>query len=519
MGTKGYIGSGNGSPRNEFWEYNSTTNVWTQKANVGGNDRSASCSCSLGTKGYIIAGSEQSYLPLLNDNWVYNSENEPGKEYVENIPSDAVIYKGHDWTSSRINLYTTVQNVQTTVRGDLAVDGTVNMKNSLSTGLSSASFNSGEASGTNSTALNDAHAIGLSSTAINNGQSIGENSITMNEGQSMGQNCSAMNLGVANGINSTAMNRGASNGAYSATTGYLSYSNGYSSFVCGIYNDSLLTRQTSISATTPLFIVGNGDGSFTRSNALVVRKDGLVTVKEDLVTGSSLAVGSTALPVNKLQVTGGTSLVLNDASTGHLTLGYTSSTNANLVMDPNDIQAKSGSSTAADLNIQRLGGDLHVGPGTSGSQKLNVYGSAYKNDGSTAWVNTSDKRLKEDISDYHDGLLEVLKIHPVWYKYKKESECDTTQKHIGVIAQEIQKVAPYMISNSTKLAPDGTPYLQLDNSAMTYMLINAVKELAVQNEALRIQNEAFKTTLAGMLSDIKNIKQLHSNQTLTKNSN
>ncbi len=47
-------------------------------------------------------------------------------------------------------------------------------------------------------------------------------------------------------------------------------------------------------------------------------------------------------------------------------------------------------------------------------------------------------------------------------------------------------MAPYMVNTSSKEAVDGTSnYLEVDNSAMVYMLINAVKE----QQAIIIQLE------------------------------
>lgn len=69
IGTKGYIGAGidNTSQwRKDFWEYNPSTNAWIQKANIGGPERQAACGFSIGSKGYMGVGG------TLNDFWEYN---------------------------------------------------------------------------------------------------------------------------------------------------------------------------------------------------------------------------------------------------------------------------------------------------------------------------------------------------------------------------------------------------------------------------------------------------------------
>ncbi len=64
IGNKGYIGTGNGydsyshSYRNDFWEYNPSTDTWTQKANFGGGESENAVGFSIGDKGYIGTGDD-----------------------------------------------------------------------------------------------------------------------------------------------------------------------------------------------------------------------------------------------------------------------------------------------------------------------------------------------------------------------------------------------------------------------------------------------------------------------------
>ena len=74
----------------------------------------------------------------------------------------------------------------------------------------------------------------------------------------------------------------------------------------------------------------------------------------------------------------------------------------------------------------------------------------------------------------------MLSINPVKYQYNELAKTDTKKEHIGVIAQELKEVAPYMVGSFTI---EGTEYYDVDNSAMMYMLINAVKELKAENDA------------------------------------
>jgi hypothetical protein len=117
------------------------------------------------------------------------------------------------------------------------------------------------------------------------------------------------------------------------------------------------------------------------------------------------------------------------------------------------------------------GGNVGIGT-TTPAYLLEVNGFAAK-PGGGSWTATSDARLKQSVQPYNDGLSSLLKINPVRFHYNEKSGYDTKPEFIGVIAQDLEKIAPYMVNNFQK---NGETYLNVDNSAMIYMLINAVKE-------------------------------------------
>ncbi len=120
---------------------------------------------------------------------------------------------------------------------------------------------------------------------------------------------------------------------------------------------------------------------------------------------------------------------------------------------------------------------------------LQVNSQAYK-PGGGVWETTSDINLKKDINPYTDGLSKILQINPVIFKYNDVVPTyDSGKEYVGIIAQEIEPIAPYMVNltpfgrkvkedeegNEIVVDP-GTMYYTFDGNALTYMLINAVKE-------------------------------------------
>src|SRR5450432_1164123 len=59
IGSKGYLGTGRDNTetlKNDLWEYDPAANTWTQKANFGGTPRYFAVGFAIGDKGYIGTG-------------------------------------------------------------------------------------------------------------------------------------------------------------------------------------------------------------------------------------------------------------------------------------------------------------------------------------------------------------------------------------------------------------------------------------------------------------------------------
>lgn len=112
---------------------------------------------------------------------------------------------------------------------------------------------------------------------------------------------------------------------------------------------------------------------------------------------------------------------------------------------------------------------------TNPSHDLSVNGSAGKPGGGT-WSTFSDRRLKQNIQPFKDGLNKVMQIKPVSYNFNGKAGIKSDKTHIGIIAQDIQKVAPYMVELLAFDDENEEAYLSYDGSALLYMLVNAVQE-------------------------------------------
>ena len=113
--------------------------------------------------------------------------------------------------------------------------------------------------------------------------------------------------------------------------------------------------------------------------------------------------------------------------------------------------------------------------------------------GGGSWASTSDARVKNVIGQYARGLSDVLSLNVIDFTYNgKGGHQNDGRVYTGVIAQEMQEVFPEMVRvHRGKLEADDetdTDILMVDNSALVYALVNAVKELKtiVDAQAARI---------------------------------
>ena len=134
------------------------------------------------------------------------------------------------------------------------------------------------------------------------------------------------------------------------------------------------------------------------------------------------------------------------------------------------------------MRINKYG---QVGIGTpSPDELLSVNGNASKVGGGS-WKTYSDERLKKNIQNFESGIDVIKKLRPVTFNYNGINNLPTEEQQIGVIAQELQELAPYMVSTST--GQDSVEYLSVNPSAFDYILINAVKEQQAMIEKLQAE--------------------------------
>jgi hypothetical protein len=121
--------------------------------------------------------------------------------------------------------------------------------------------------------------------------------------------------------------------------------------------------------------------------------------------------------------------------------------------------------------------------------------AAYKSTGAGNFAAFSDSRTKKNVKPFNGALATILAINPVYYQYNGSYGTDNDGKDkVGVIAQDMEKIAPYTIVD--KLGKD--KILTYDGSSLTYVLINAIKE---QQKQL-IEKRKLMTLIANRIDEL-----------------
>lgn len=88
---------------------------------------------------------------------------------------------------------------------------------------------------------------------------------------------------------------------------------------------------------------------------------------------------------------------------------------------------------------------------------------------------TSDKRLKENIIPF-TSEKSILDLPVYTFNFKSDKN---KKKHVGCLAQDLQEICPDLVNE------DSQGYLSIEESKITYLLLEEVKELKKQVEELK----------------------------------
>ena len=143
-----------------------------------------------------------------------------------------------------------------------------------------------------------------------------------------------------------------------------------------------------------------------------------------------------------------------------------------------------GATPTVSMRLKTTGLGIGIDPST----QLELSTDSAQKPSTNTWSITSDERIKHNVSNFTDGLSVVKQITPKWYEYngRGSTKNQDGERHIGIIAQELAPVAPYMVRVG-KGVLDGEVVEDIhayEGHALAFVLVNAIKELTTRLEAL-----------------------------------
>ncbi|MFN5336080.1 MAG: tail fiber domain-containing protein [Bacteroidota bacterium] len=201
------------------------------------------------------------------------------------------------------------------------------------------------------------------------------------------------------------------------------------------------------------------------------------------------AVGANALVSNSSgnnnTAIGNSSLSTNSTGSNNTAIGYYADVNSG---NFSNATAIGYNARVYASNTIQLGNNQIANVVTSGI--VNAY----------SFAATSDKRLKKNIQPLHNSLGLIMQLNPVHYNKKNSIESnDYAKTENGFIAQELQKVMPFIVSEGS----DKNKTLSVDYNSIIPVLTKGIQEQQVLIEAQQKQIDEMKLILEKLINDKK----------------
>ena len=185
----------------------------------------------------------------------------------------------------------------------------------------------------------------------------------------------------------------------------------------------------------------------------------------------------------------GVGISINNAEYAGLVINTNNGPGANIFVTGSEVD---GLSITAPRTGIVVGNGINITGNVStdtGYQLKLTLNSAAKPSTNT-WTIASDERVKTNINPYTKGLETILAINPITYDYNGKAGFDpTTTGNIGIIAQDVLNIIPESINTyQAKLNEEDeekTELYNFDSHALTFILINAIKQLSAEIEILK----------------------------------
>lgn len=158
-------------------------------------------------------------------------------------------------------------------------------------------------------------------------------------------------------------------------------------------------------------------------------------------------------------------------------------------------------STLLSNGDNRFVTNVGMGASTAATHTLQLFTDDAAKTATTTWTVTSDARIKTNVTDVEEALPIINALTPRKYQYTQEyldemPGIDASLVNYGFIADEVEKVMPScVVVSANKIGTvENIKVLNIHN--INILMIQAVKELSMQLDALKSEIDAMKASAA-----------------------
>jgi hypothetical protein len=214
-----------------------------------------------------------------------------------------------------------------------------------------------------------------------------------------------------------------------------------------------------------------------------VKAQGYAPLAAPVLTGAVQVTGA----ASQLSIIGGASSLIAMTKTAsgqaNVITGSTGAASQRWAINLGDTTTESGSNAGSDFSIARYtdagvlnGTAFLIARATGNATVTGNFLATGTVSGNGAYINTSDRRLKQDIADTDLGLKEIMRLRPVSFRRKR-----MTAIEFGFVAQELRDVIPAAVG-PTDDSED--PMLGIMLDPIVAALVNGMKALAARVQQL-----------------------------------
>ena len=295
----------------------------------------------------------------------------------------------------------------------------------------------------------------------------------LNSTASGGASTSMGNGTEASGNSSTAMGQGSvASGDFSTAMGINTLSNGQGSTAMGSSTVASGLDSTAMGFDSE----ATGDGSIAMGVNTTASGGGSTAMGENTIAsgGTSLSTGFQTESSGPYSATFGVNSIAQGNTSAAMGYGTIASDYGSLVIGVNNLMGSTLTSNANNIDLDNTA--FVIGNGADANSRSDAL--VVKFDGTTTISGdlnvNSDARLKANIISLGATLSKVLQIDGKSYTMKKDKN---EKQKIGLLAQDIEKVFPELVSESNGIK-------SVNYQGIVPILINALKE---QDEKMKVQ--------------------------------